>query len=121
RSGRWWRTCRGRPSPAAGATGSPASPPWSPSPVACRAERGRQRPAQRRVHVVVADVGVNRRRRVALVSYLLLDEPALHPVLGEVADVGMPCRMRGQGLREAEGVPVGDEAGVDLRRLDPAA
>ena len=29
--------------------------------------------------------------------------------------------MRGQGLRQAERVPVGDEPGVDLRRLDPAA
>jgi hypothetical protein len=33
----------------------------------------------------------------------------------------MPCRVGGHGLREAECVPVGDKAGVDLRRLDPAA
>src|ERR1039457_1898437 len=50
-----------------------------------------------------------------------LDEPALHPVLGEVADVGMPRGMGGQGLRQAERIPVGDEAGVDPGRLDPAA
>lgn len=50
-----------------------------------------------------------------------LDEPAVNPVFGEMADVSVPGGMGGQGPGEAQRVPVGDEPGVDLRRLDPPA
>ena len=71
RSGRWWRTCRARPSPAAGATvvefaaiSSPSSAPGG------RRRTPGQRLAQRGVHEVAADVGVDRGRGVAAVPNL---------------------------------------------------
>src|SRR5260221_12468071 len=90
RAGRWWRTCRGRPSPAAGASGSPACAPSALLTVAARRVEGRaDRLAQCGVHEVGADVGVDGRRGVAAVPYLLLDEPAVRAVLSQRGDIGV--------------------------------
>ena len=66
-------------------------------------------------------MGVDRGGAVALVADLDLDEPPVNPVLGQVRDIGMPQAMDHQGRRQAEGIPVGLEPGVDLRRPDPPA
>src|SRR6266536_1936767 len=97
RSGRWWRTCRGRPSPAAGSTGSRA---FVPSPLpparqrlrahAPRVEGWGQRLAQRRIHEVAADMRVDRRGGVTAVPDLLLDEPPVDPVLGQMRHIRVP-------------------------------
>src|SRR5262249_57638284 len=89
-AGRWWRTCRGRPSPAAGASGNPACAPSPLLTVAARRVEGRaDRLAERGVHEIGADVGVDRRRSVAAMPHLLLDEPAVRAVLGQVGDLRM--------------------------------
>jgi hypothetical protein len=55
------------------------------------------------------------------VTDLLLEKPAVNPVLRKVGDIGVASGVDSQRLRELQRVPVGDEPGVDLRRLDPAA
>ena len=40
-----------------------------------------------------------------------LDEPPVHPVLGQVRDIGMPQAMHDQGRRQAQSIPVGPEPG----------
>ena len=54
-------------------------------------------------------------------AHLFLEEATVNPVLGEVADVAVPERVRGQLGAQPERVAVGDEAGVDLAGLDPPA
>ena len=60
-------------------------------------------------------------RAIGLMADLALDEPPVNPVLSQVRDVGVPHRMNDQGLRQAQGVAVGDEPGVYLGGLDPPA
>ena len=124
RTGQWWRTCPGSPSPGAGSSGSPVSAVIDRSLLSLGAlgvERRGQRLAQRRVHEVVADMGVDRGRAVGLVAHLALEEPAVKSVLGEMADIRVPDRVGHQRLGQTQRVAVGDEAGVDLRRAHPAA
>ena len=64
---------------------------------------------------------VDSRRAIRLVTHVDLDEATVDAILGEVADVGVPQAVDDQCAREAEGLAVGDEPGVDLRRLHPAA
>ena len=64
---------------------------------------------------------IDSRGSIAAVPDSLLDEPPVHPVLGQVRDPRVPQAMRDQGRRQAQRVPVGHEPGVDLGRLDPPA
>ena len=48
-----------------------------------------------------------------------LDEPAVNPILCEMADIGMPCGMGGQGLRETERVPIGHELRIPIESVRP--
>ena len=66
-------------------------------------------------------MGIDGSGTVALVADLDLDEPPVHPVLGQVRDVGMPQAMDHQSRRQAKSSPVALEPVVDLRRPDPAA
>jgi hypothetical protein len=66
-------------------------------------------------------MGVDRGGSIAPVPYLLLDEPPVDAVLGQVRHIRVPDRMRRCLFRQPQSIPVGDEPGVDLRRLHPAA
>src|SRR5207244_13546801 len=105
RSGPSRRTCPGRPSPAAGATGSPAWPPSAllPGP---GLQRGSQGLAQRGVHEVVADVGVDRRGAIGLVTDIDLDEPAVNAIFGQMTDIRIPDLMRVLSSRDGTSATV---------------
>ena len=51
----------------------------------------------------------------------LLNKPPINAILGQVGHPGVPKTMRGKDFRQPKRIAVGDEAGVDLRRGDPAA
>src|SRR5450759_2831298 len=59
-----------------------------------RIERRAECLAQRGVYEVTADVGVDRGRGVTAMPDLLLQEPTVDPVLGQVGHVGMPQRVQ---------------------------
>src|SRR5712691_2414020 len=90
------------------------------APVAGAEGRG-QRPVQRGIHEVAAHMRIHSRRAIRLMTHVDLDETAVDSILGEMTDVGMPQAMDDQGGRETEGLTVGDEPGIDLRRLHPPA
>lgn len=66
----------------------------------------RQCLVQGSVHEVVADVRVDGQGADALVADLLLDEPPVHPVLGQMRDVRVAKSVRGQLFVQPQGIPV---------------